>query len=92
MAIPRICGREQHSLIKEARQSPASGFAFDSTNIATEQTAVTNVYDEYRKSLEFGFVDPEVAIPEMLQKMNSAGLQKIIEEKQAQLDAWAASK
>ncbi len=77
---------------EEARQSPASGFAFDSTNIATEQTAVTNVYDEYRKSLEFGFVDPEVAIPEMLQKMNSAGLQKIIEEKQAQLDAWAASK
>ena len=77
---------------EEARKSPASGFAFDSTSIATEQTAVTNVYEEYRKSLEYGFVDPEVAIPEMVEKMNSAGLQKIIEEKQAQLDAWAASK
>lgn len=77
---------------EEARQSPASGFAFDSTSIATEQTAVTNVYEEYRKSLEYGFVDPEVAIPEMVEKMNSAGLQKIIDEKQVQLDAWAASK
>lgn len=77
---------------EEARQSPASGFAFDSTSTATEQTAVTNVYEEYRKSLEYGFVDPEVVIPEMMEKMNSAGLQKIIEEKQAQLDAWAAAK
>lgn len=77
---------------EEAKKSPASGFAFDSTSIATEQTAVTNVYEEYRKSLEYGFVDPEAAIPEMVEKMNSAGLQKIIEEKQAQLDAWAASK
>ena len=77
---------------EEARQSPASGFAFDSTGIATELTAVTNVYEEYQKSLEYGFVDPETAIPEMLEKMNSAGLQKIIEEKQTQLDAWAASK
>lgn len=80
------------SFNEEARKSPASGFAFDSTGIATEQTAVTNVYEEYRKSLEYGFVDPETAIPEMVEKMNSAGLQKIIEEKQAQLDAWAASK
>lgn len=80
------------SFNENAKQSPASGFAFDSTNIATEQTAVTNVYEEYQKSLEYGFVDPEVAIPEMLEKMNSAGLQKIIEEKQAQLDAWAASR
>ena len=68
------------------------GFAFDSTTITTELTAVTNVYEEYQKSLEYGFVDPEVGIPEMLEKMNNAGLAKIIAEKQAQLDAWAAAK
>ena len=28
----------------------------------------------------------------MLEKMNNAGLQKIIDEKQAQLDAWAAAR
>ena len=53
---------------------------------------VTNVYEEYQKSLEYGFVDPEVGVPEMLEKMNNAGLQKIIDEKQAQLDAWAAAR
>ncbi len=73
-------------------ESPALGFAFDSTKIATELTSVTNVYEEYQKSLEYGFVDPEVGIPEMLEKMNNAGLQKIIDEKQAQLDAWAAAR
>ena len=76
----------------EAIKSPALGFAFDSTKIATELTSVTNVYEEYQKSLEYGFVDPEVGIPEMLEKMNNAGLAKIIAEKQAQLDAWAAAK
>lgn len=77
---------------EEARKSPALGFTFDSTTVATELTAVTNVYEEYQKSLEYGFVDPETAIPEMLKKMDAAGLQKIIEEKQKQLDAWAAAK
>lgn len=77
---------------EEARKSPALGFTFDSTTVATELTAVTNVYEEYQKSLEYGFVDPETAIPEMLKKMDAAGLQKIIEEKQKQFDAWAAAK
>lgn len=72
--------------------SAASGFTFDSTNVANEMTAVQNVYNEYQASVEYGFVDPEVGIPEMNEKMMSAGLQKIIDEKQTQLDAWAASK
>lgn len=72
--------------------SAASGFTFDSTNVANETTAVQNVYNEYQASVEYGFVDPETGIPEMNEKMMSAGLQKIIDEKQAQLDAWAATK
>lgn len=76
---------------ENAQKSLAVGFTFDSTNVATEITAVQNVYDEYQKSIEFGFVDPEVSIPEMNDKMMKAGLQKIIDKKQAQLDAWAAA-
>ena len=75
-----------------AKKSAAMGFTFDSTPVATEITAVQNVYDEYQKSLEFGFVDPSVGIPEMNEKMMRAGLQKIIDEKQRQLDEWAAQK
>lgn len=73
-----------------AIRSVACGFTFDTTNVATELTAVQNVYDEYQKSIEFGFVDPETAIPEMNEKMMDAGLQKIIDEKQMQLDSWMA--
>ena len=72
--------------------SAASGFTFDTTNVANEVTAVQNVYNEYQTSVEYGFVEPEAGIAEMNEKMMSAGLQKIIDEKQTQLDAWAATK
>lgn len=72
--------------------SAASGFTFDTTNVANEVTAVQNVYNEYQTSVEYGFVEPEAGIAEMNEKMMSAGLQKIIDEKQTQLDEWAATK
>lgn len=68
--------------------SKANGFLFDVTPVSNEYTAVTNVYNEYKKALEYGVSDPDTAIPEMNEKMMTAGLQKIIDEKQKQLDAW----
>ncbi|HIT79083.1 MAG TPA: DUF3502 domain-containing protein [Candidatus Faecivivens stercorigallinarum] len=53
--------------------------------------AVTNVYNQYQKSIEFGFEsDWETAIAEMNSAMMAAGLQDIIDEKQKQLDSWLA--
>ena len=72
--------------------SRASGFTFNMTNVATQFTAVTNVYNQYQKAIEFGFSDPDTAIAEMNEAMKKAGLQDIIDEKQAQLDAWLAAK
>lgn len=74
----------------EAEKSVACGFAFDATSVATEMTACSNVYAEYQTSVEYGFVDPAVGIPEMNEKMMNAGLQKIIDAKQEQLTAWLA--
>lgn len=74
-----------------AIKSAANGFTFDPTNVATEMTSVQNVYDEYQTSLEYGFIDPDTGIEEMNAKMMDAGLDKIIAEKQRQLDAWAAT-
>lgn len=74
-----------------ATVSKASGFTFNTAPVATQFTAVTNVYNQYQKQIEFGFVsDPEAAIAEMNEAMKVAGLQDIIDEKQAQLDAWQA--
>ena len=82
---------EQYEVFNEgSTKSLASGFTFDTAPISTEYTAVTNVYNQYQKSIEFGFSDPESSIDEMNAAMKTAGLDKIIAEKQSQLDAWLA--
>lgn len=70
--------------------SKASGFTFDITPVSNQYTAVTNVYNQYQKSIEYGFIEPEPAIAEMNSAMMAAGLQDIIDEKQKQLDSWLA--
>ena len=72
-----------------AERSKAFGFTFDNSSVSSEYTALENVYEEYRDQIELGFVDPEEAIPEMVQELKDAGLDTYIAEKQSQLDAWA---
>lgn len=77
---------------KTAPASPLSGFVFDNSNVTTEIANVTAVVNEMLLSLVTGSVDPEVRIPEFLSRLEAAGVDTIIAEKQAQLDAWNASK
>ncbi|MBT2287613.1 ABC transporter substrate-binding protein [Paenibacillus albidus] len=77
---------------ENAKKSAALGFTFDNAKVATEISAVQNVYDEYRKVLENGVVDPDQYLPEMNAKLDAAGIDVIIKEKQRQLDEWAAKK
>jgi putative aldouronate transport system substrate-binding protein len=72
--------------------STGSGFTFSTANVATQYTAVDNVYSQYQKAIEYGFSDPESSIAEMNDAMMTAGLQDIIDEKQRQFDAWLATK
>ena len=44
--------------------------------------------NKYRTSLECGDVDPDEVIPQFLEELEDAGINKIIEEKQNQLNAW----
>jgi len=73
-----------------ARPSPALGFSFDSTPVATEMASVTSVVNEYMGSLGTGVVDPDRVMPEFLQRLRNAGNQRIMDELQRQLDAWKA--
>jgi len=75
---------------KSAIKSKALGFSFDSTPVKTEVAAVTNVVDKYRRGLESGTLNPDEQLPEFIQKLKEAGIDKIIAEKQKQLDEWAA--
>lgn len=57
-----------------------------------EMTAVNNVLDQYRMGLETGTIDSEKTLPTLIAKLKDAGVGKIVDEKQKQLDAWANSK
>lgn len=76
---------------KTAPISNVLGFAFDSTKVKTELANVNNVYKQYAPGLDTGSVDPAKILPEFISKLKSAGIDKIIAEKQTQLDAWSKS-
>lgn len=68
--------------------SKAYGFFFDTTPVLNELAALGTVSDEYLMSLVTGSVDVDKTLAEFNEKLYKAGLQKVIDEKQAQLDAW----
>lgn len=77
---------------KSAKHSCALGFAYDSSALSTEIAALSNVKSQYIDSLNSGAVNPETELPKFLEELEGAGMQKVIESKQAQLDEWIASK
>lgn len=75
---------------KDAVKSVAFGFAFDTSNVVDEYAACSNVMDKYYKALMSGAVDVESTIEQAQSELEAAGMDKVIEEKQTQLDAWLA--
>lgn len=76
----------------DATYSDVFGFFFDSSELSTELTALTSVRDEYVKSLETGsMADVENALKEFNEKLYAAGLQKYMDAKQEQVDAWRSA-
>lgn len=76
----------------ESLQVPSLGFTPDLTNIKSEVASVRNAAKEIESSLYLGQVDPEEYVPKAIKKFEDSGLNKIIEELQAQYDAWLANK
>ena len=75
----------------EGIKSNGFGFTYDPTPIENELTALQNVRDKYMSSLETGSVDPDEYMPQYAEALKQAGIDKVIEEKQKQFDAWLAS-
>ena len=76
---------------KSAEKSRALGFAFNAEPVKTEIAATSNVEKEFKNVIVTGSVDPKKYIPDYISKLKAAGMDKIIAEKQKQLDAWAQS-
>ncbi|MFD0681113.1 MULTISPECIES: ABC transporter substrate-binding protein [unclassified Paenibacillus] len=77
---------------KGSKKSKALGFTFSTDPVKTEVAAVTNVVNQYKIGLETGTIDPEVNLPKFIAALKAAGIDKIVAEKQKQLDEWAKSK
>lgn len=75
-----------------ALKSKAFGFTYDSTSVANELAALSNVKAKYVAALGSGSVDPATTLPEFNEELKKAGLDKVIATKQEQLDAWLAQK
>ena len=73
---------------KELVYADNMGFAFDEEPVMTELAAVRQVTNEYYKALASGRVDPETELPKFLSALEAAGVDAILAEEQAQLDAW----
>lgn len=77
---------------EEAINSPAKGFMWNNENVLAEIAACNNVVAKYGNAMECGELDPDVYLPIFVEELKAAGVDTIIAEKQAQLDAWLASK
>lgn len=70
--------------------SPAFGFVFDQSAVSREISLCKAVVEQYYPVIDCGCVDPEIEIPKFVQALKNAGIDKILAEKQRQLDAWQA--
>lgn len=69
------------------------GFSVNSAEVSTEVTACKNVIDQYKPQLSAGSVDDvDATYEEFMTALSAAGIDKVIENYQAQLDAWLAEK
>lgn len=77
---------------KKSVASPGLGFYFDSAKVRTEIASITNVCNEFAPALLTGTVDPVEYTAKFKDKLNDAGMEKVMKEMQKQYDEYRASK
>lgn len=75
-----------------AEDSPIYGFKLNTENVKTAVASESNVESQYLGGLLTGELDPDQYIPEFVAALEAAGINDIVNEAQAQLDAWLAAK
>lgn len=72
----------------ETEEYKKFGFTYDSTSVTNELAALSNVKAQYAPALGTGSVNPEETLPKFIEELKKAGIDKVIETKQEQLDKW----
>ncbi|MBQ7838879.1 MAG: ABC transporter substrate-binding protein [Lachnospiraceae bacterium] len=79
--------------MEEAVDIPTIGFRANTESISNEYAAMTAIVSEYNNLLLSGTVeDVDATVDEFVAKLEAAGAQKVLDEIQAQWDAFEASK
>ncbi|MBC8079687.1 MAG: ABC transporter substrate-binding protein [Gorillibacterium sp.] len=78
-------------LNKTATVSPLLGFNFNPEPVKTELTLLVALVDEYVPYLESGIGD-DAKYEQFIKKLEASGLNKLMEEKQKQIDEWMKTK
>jgi len=73
-----------------ATSSTCLGFVFDPEPVQNEVANVNTAWEKYNNDLLTGAIDPETTLPTIIDELNAAGLQTVIDEAQKQLDAFFA--
>lgn len=79
---------EDDSLKLNPRVSPALGFSFDDRKVMSSLNNCQTILNKYYPALLSGQLDPDIALPMLLEELQIAGINEIIAEKQSQLDIW----
>lgn len=83
---------EVRELNDAAEPSVLLGFAFDTSELNDQITNCKSIWDRYHAELLTGAIDPEQGVKDMYAEMEAEGLNEIMTEAQAQIDAWMATK
>ncbi len=75
-----------------AEASPILGFSFDSTGLENQVANVVEVWGRWQSEVYTGTLDPKEVLPQVIEELNAAGMQDIIEAGQTQVDAFIAAK
>ena len=82
----------EQKMLSEAVMPDLAAFVVNTESISAEIAAMTNVCTEYKVPLDLGAVDPAEGLPALRQKLKEAGIDKVIEEINKQLDEFNANR
>lgn len=75
-----------------SEEAPSFGFDFNLEPVSTQVAGFRSILDEFGKALYTGSVDPDEYLPKLQEKLETAGIQKVIDEMQSQVDQWEKTK
>ncbi len=78
------------SLAEDSIETPLATFTFDDTEYKNEIAAITNIVETYMIPIELGLTDQAEGLEKMKQKLDAAGIDRLLEAVQGQLDAYIA--